>query len=135
MEDITLAAPVISDVDEPPVAEALVNSWIISRCSALAALASLVFRRLGNGVKQNFVSTAFGFSVGLAGQNSFRMPTTKSSSQKCSLQTRAFLSFIGGSSNQSLASHYSIPGKFLGSKYIRAILTCFSKEGLFSGKR
>ena len=89
-ESITSTSLLI-DADGPLRTE-VVSSSIIFRCSVLAILASLVFRRLGIGVKQNFDGTASCFSVRLVGPNPGKTAATKSSSQKCSLQTRAFLS-------------------------------------------
>ena len=66
----------------------------------------------GTGTKQNLVGTAAGFSVCFVGPNPGRIAPTKSSSVKCSLQTRAFLSAIGGFSNRSLLSHYIVTRGF-----------------------
>ena len=77
-----------------PLRNDVVSCSIVSRCSALAILASLVFRLLGTGTKQNLVGTAAGFSVRFVGPNPGRIAPTKSSSVKCSLQTREFLSVL-----------------------------------------
>ena len=105
--DSITSASLLMAVDGP-LRNDVVSCSIVSRCSALAILASLVFRRLGTGTKQNLVGTAAGFSVRFVGPNPGRIAPTKSSSVKCSLQTRAFLSAIGGFSNRSLLSHYIV---------------------------
>ena len=57
----------------------VVSCSIVYRCSAIAILASLVFRHLGTGTKQNLVGTAARFSVHFAGPNPGRIAPTKSS--------------------------------------------------------
>ena len=82
------------------------RSSIIERCKALDSLASLSFLRLAGFENQNTVSTASELSVALFSPNPFTKLETKTCSVKWWLQTWALLSYIGGSSNCRLFSHY-----------------------------
>ena len=74
----TASTSLLVDADGMLRTEVVTSSSIISRCSALAILASLVFRRLGTGAKQNLVGTTSSFSVGLVGLNPGKTAETKS---------------------------------------------------------
>ena len=133
--DSVTSASLLMAVDGP-LRNDVVSCSIVSRCSARAILASLVFRCLGTGTKQNLVGTAADFSVRFVGANSGRIALTKSSLVKCSLRTRAFLSAIGGFSNRSLLSHYIVTRGILHIKFTQfKQLTCFSNRGLLSDKQ